>query len=379
MGTIPKLPLWELRSKPELPRDLRSAFIPQTREGLEKPLSLKLQPKRLLGQAVVVICFACLLWTLRNAGTDLRTLPHPKPIWLAAALVMFLVHYLMQAMGWHAILRSLGETGTARLSMRMWYASLIARWMPGRVWYTASRLMLARQNGLSVEAVSLGIVLELAYILVGGLLVTVAFAGKSLASAVSGGGGVAAEVFVLLFVAGAAAAVLRPSGLAKLASIGFVRRLMRKVAGRDVMEAGMPTMSTSRSILLVGYYTLFWLYSGVMFGVLALAFIPMTRETWAACIPAFPGSWLVGFFSLVTPAGLGAREGALWVMLRHAMPQSDAVVLAISSRLMMVAAELLSVGVAYLLLKGPVAVTGVKPEPIATHTAVEDPVATLVS
>ena len=73
-----------------------------------------------------------------------------------------------------------------------------------------------------------------------------------------------------------------------------------------------------------------------------------------ACVPAFAGSWLVGYFAIVTPAGLGAREGAMWLMLKPVMPQAYAIVLAVSSRLMMLVAELLSVGVTFMALRGAV-------------------------
>ncbi len=89
-----------------------------------------------------------------------------------------------------------------------------------------------------------------------------------------------------------------------------------------------------------------------MFGVLAGAFVPMNMGRWLACIPAFAGSWLIGFFSIITPAGLGAREGAMWLMLKPVMPQTQAIVLAVTSRLMMLATELLSVGLMWLLLRG---------------------------
>jgi uncharacterized membrane protein YbhN (UPF0104 family) len=83
-----------------------------------------------------------------------------------------------------------------------------------------------------------------------------------------------------------------------------------------------------------------------------------------ACIPSFAGSWLVGFFSVITPAGLGAREGAMWLMLKATFGHTDAAVMAIASRLMMIVIELVSVGLASAFLMQPNRVKS-KPEEVS--------------
>jgi uncharacterized membrane protein YbhN (UPF0104 family) len=304
--------------------------------------------------ALVMAAFACLALTLRHSVKDIAHLPAPKLGWLALAVVLFLIHYLIQALGWHGILKALGQPAPVRLSLRMWYMSLIARWMPGRIWYSASRLYLAREAGISVTAVTFAIVLELIYILMGGLIATLLFAGTLLRGVLASSGGQSALIGIILLLFVCAGLVLRPSTLLWMCRFSLFRKAVRRLAGETLTEQNMPSLRTGRSLALLAYYTAFWVYSGVMFGVLAGAFVPMNPSRWLACIPAFAGSWMIGFFSIVTPAGLGAREGAMWLMLKPVMPQAQAIVLAVTSRLMMLATELLSVGLIYGLLRGEV-------------------------
>ncbi len=289
-----------------------------------------------------------------RGSKDIAVIPAPNIPWLLLALTAFLIHYFMQAVGWHWTLRALGEDASFTTSVRMWYMSLIARWMPGRIWYSATRIYLAREANLSLQAVSFAMVFELLYIMVGGTLATLLFAGAQIKGLMSSVGSRNVVWLVVVILFAACSLILQPGTLLRLSKIALFQKLIKKLSGGNLSDENPPQMNAWKSLGLLLYYTTFWIYSGIMFGALASAFIPMNVERWITCIPAFAGSWLIGFFSIITPAGLGAREGAMWLMLRHSMPQNLAVVLAITSRLMMLATELLSVGIVSLLLRGRV-------------------------
>jgi uncharacterized membrane protein YbhN (UPF0104 family) len=311
--------------------------------------------KKLIKPAVIVAAFLCLLLTLGHSVKDISKIPTPNMGWLGLGMGLFLIHYLIQAVGWHYILRALGQPAPLKACMRMWYMSMIARWMPGRIWYSATRLYMAREAGISVVAVTFAIVLELIYILIGGIIATVMFAGSMLKGILASSGGQSTFIILSVVILGCAALALRPSTLVWMCRFSFFRKAVQKLAGETLTDENMPSMSTGRSLSLLLYYTIFWIYSGVMFGVIAHAFIPhMTQAIWLASIPAFAGSWLVGFFAIITPAGLGVREGAMWFMLKPVMPQSEAIVLALASRLMMFAAEILSVAIMSVVLRVPI-------------------------
>jgi glycosyltransferase 2 family protein len=63
---------------------------------------------------------------------------------------------------------------------------------------------------------------------------------------------------------------------------------------------------------------------------------------------AYAAAYAAGFLSLLTPAGLGVREGVLVVALAPVLPAGPALVVALLSRLWMMLAELAGAGVAQL-------------------------------
>jgi uncharacterized membrane protein YbhN (UPF0104 family) len=63
---------------------------------------------------------------------------------------------------------------------------------------------------------------------------------------------------------------------------------------------------------------------------------------------AFAGAWCVGFLLVVAPAGAGAREAALILLLGSSMSRPQATVVAVVSRLLFTIADLGWGGVAAL-------------------------------
>lgn len=184
----------------------------------------------------VVLAFLCVGWSMRGSASDFKALPHPNIGLLVVAGVMFMIHYFMQATAWHLLLGALGQKASPRVTMKMWYMSLIARWMPGRVWYTASRLLLAKQNNLSVAAVSFAIVMELVYILVAGAIVTLCFFGAVMHGVMTN-----PHSQVILGIVGAAAflcasLVVRPETLLKLYDLKAFKKLITKVPATSSMR-----------------------------------------------------------------------------------------------------------------------------------------------
>ena len=301
--------------------------------------------------AIIILCvFAAL--TVRKSLPEVAKLhPHNYGAF-ALGCVLFMVTYLVQAFGWHLLLRALGQPVSLHDSARMYFLSLIAKWVPGRIWFSATRLYIAKQVGLSVTAVAFGIVLELIYILLGGILVSVAFAGALLKGMFSSPHGMIALICLVALIIVAGMLAIRPSVLMSLSRLRVVRKVLNKIAGEELSDNDQPEMSTSSSLMLILYSAVYWLLCGVMFGVLTSSFIPMTPATWVACIPAFAVSWLVGFFSMIAPAGIGIREFAMTMILQQSTGQAAALVMSVASRVVMTFVELILAGLAFLFLKG---------------------------
>ncbi|MDX1931844.1 MAG: lysylphosphatidylglycerol synthase domain-containing protein [Capsulimonadales bacterium] len=324
--------------------------------------------KRWLKPAFAIVAFAFLMAAVARTVRDIRTVPTFAPGWLLLAALLYATHYAVQAVGWHLILRGLGQPVRLSDSVRIWYGTLVARWIPGPLVYSAARLVMAREAGLSVTAVAFGVILELSYILLGAMVTTVVFASGLIPTLMASPTGKSLTVTGLIALAVGGVTALRPATLLGFCRIPLFRKAVRKIAGEDLPDHGLPVMSTPYSLCLLAYYTVFWILSGVMFGVLARSFLPMTPERWAVCIPTFGASWLAGFLAFLTPAGIGIREGVMWLMLGRVLSKSDGLILAVLSRLMMMTVELLSVLVVRATMHRGVQATRSVPVPLAVRS-----------
>jgi uncharacterized membrane protein YbhN (UPF0104 family) len=95
-----------------------------------------------------------------------------------------------------------------------------------------------------------------------------------------------------------------------------------------------------------------WFVAGCSFFVMLLALWPNTPlAALPICIGIYAIAWDFGFVTFITPSGLGFREiaiGVLFTLALPAVPAALVAILALLSRVVSTAAELLCVGIAYL-------------------------------
>src|SRR4030095_14078882 len=79
--------------------------------------------------------------------------------------------------------------------------------------------------------------------------------------------------------------------------------------GRD----GGPSCGTV--ILLTVGYAAYWAVTGVAFATLVASLYPLAATDVPVVVAAYAAAYAVGFLALLTPAGLGVREGILVIPL----------------------------------------------------------------
>jgi hypothetical protein len=289
---------------------------------------------------VVVIALIGFIWALKSASKqiDITAIPHPR--FLLLTLGLFLIHYEIQAIGWHFILRSLGLPITVAESHRMWVSSLMARWIPGPFVYSAARLVIAKDFGLPVGTVAYAVVLEMCYIVVGAVVTSLVFiGGVTHLKGLEYLGWTAAVLVSLCLVI-----CFRPHVFSKLLHVKALGFLRRRITKDPDGQIHIPAMDIRASLGLLLFYTAFWMYSGLILLSLAASKTATGFSDYPACASSFAGSWFVGFLAILTPAGLGVREGALYLLLDRTYAKPLVVVLAILMRVSMLVAEFTIVG-----------------------------------
>jgi hypothetical protein len=258
-----------------------------------------------------------------------------QPAVFAVACVLLAVSYALVACLWGlALRRAAGTSLTA--GARIWFLSNLARYVPGNVWSYVGAVELARREGVArrttLAVMALTQVLSVGVALLVGLPVLLAERARLGRPALLG---------ALTVALVAAAAVV------------FRRRLLELARRRyPELEPGDLAPSASTVALLVVGYAAYWVVTGLAFAVFVGSLYPLAAADVPLAVAAYAAAYAAGFLSLLTPAGLGVREGVLVVALAPVLPAGPGLVVALLSRLWMMLVELAGAGVAHLAARG---------------------------
>jgi uncharacterized membrane protein YbhN (UPF0104 family) len=269
---------------------------------------------------VVAVFFAVTLAARWREVISLKW--QPRPGVFALACVLLALSYALVACLWGLALRRAAGT-PVRAGARIWFLANLARYVPGNVWSFVGAVELARREGVArsrtLAVMALTQVLSVGVALVAGLPVLLAERARLGRPALLGA--------VAVAVVAAGAAVFRRQLL------GLVRR---RLPGLDP-GALVPAPGTV-ALLTVGYAA-YWAVTGLAFAALVASAYRLAPGDVPLVVAAYAAAYAVGFLSLLTPAGLGVREGVLVIALVPVLPAGPALVVALVSRVWTMLAE----------------------------------------
>jgi uncharacterized membrane protein YbhN (UPF0104 family) len=249
-----------------------------------------------------------------------------NPFYLAFSLVLAFTGLLISIYLMTKILASLREEVTYWQALRIMGKSQLAKYLPGGVWMTASRVYLAEQEKLSKPKVLLGTLVEQEYGFVIALVLSIfclGFRGSLLAVDLTG--------FNLLFLL-LAVVFLNPISLTYLLKFGM------KLARLDYPDWRFSFRLYF--ILLLGY-SFCWILQAVGFFFLAKSFYNLDFAWLKRFLGIYLFSWVLGFVAIFAPGGLGIREGSMALFLKSYFPPGFAISLSLIGRVWITILELL--------------------------------------
>lgn len=288
-------------------------------------------PRRALTAAQPVIiagAFALLGLLLRSQWSELRA--HDwrlRPAWLFASGALIVAGWLLEIRMWQQLLGRLHRGLAYPTAVGIWFASAVVRYVPGNIWQPLSLVARCRLQGVRPEATLASLSLfHVTHLLAVGPIVVLYLATSGSTSAVAAWTGAFSPWWTLLVALPIIYFVCRPSSLIAMANRALIR------VGRDPLPLDL---TTGGLIAVVGTSFGAWaLFSGG-FTALALALLPADVVLGRALphvVAAYPLAFAVGFLSLITPSGLGVREGMLIALLSPSVGSANAVVVAIGMR-----------------------------------------------
>jgi uncharacterized membrane protein YbhN (UPF0104 family) len=254
---------------------------------------------------------------------------------LAPAFGLSLGYWLFNAGVWSWILESLGYPIPYLIAVRVFVTSESTRWLPGGVWKFASRVVASQSLGIPVAVASLSLPVELAAAVVSWIIVALA------GIIFSGLAGRFITTYSKWFLPGSGAAV---GGVLLLCFIWPI--LSRQLWIRARLEQLRAMLKVKPNLRALVKAELMYIVLNVLHGVglwLMLAGMGYQQTVNpAAAVGANAVGWLVGFFAMVIPGGMGVRETATAFLLSPLMPWQEAALAAVLWRALQVVAELVS-------------------------------------
>lgn len=247
--------------------------------------------------------------------------------WLLAASLLVFATYLVLIETWRQVLRRLGARVPFGAAARVWFASSLGKYIPGKIWTVSAMVVMIGEQGVPIPvAGASAVVITIAQVATG--FAVVILTSTTTVQQIAGGttGVVAATVGMVLCLAAAPVLARQWNRLA----VRF---------GRERLSVSVPLSAVG--VALAGCAA-GWLMYGVAFQWFVRSMIGSASGPTTSYIAAYAASYLVGYLTLFAPGGIGARELVLVSILTPLglATQAQAAVITVMSRLWLTVVEL---------------------------------------
>jgi uncharacterized membrane protein YbhN (UPF0104 family) len=254
-----------------------------------------------------------------------------QPLAFVAGTLVAAGALYVSALLWYYLLRINGVPLPLRECIQIFFYSHLGRYLPGMFWSVFGKIVLSGRSGIPPQVGAQCAALEAMI----GVLAALSLSVTLLASVRIG----LSRFWPLLFGVAAATVLVALHPRVFAAMTGFGLRLFR-----------LPPVVVTYSFRQILTAYALQMFAWQVFG---LAFFLLVRGVdrqfpWVAAAGVYATAWVVGYLSIFTPAGLGVREGMLVALLSAWLAPGPAAIVALASRVMTTAGEL----VGFLVLMG---------------------------
>ncbi|MCL5022529.1 MAG: flippase-like domain-containing protein [Nitrospirae bacterium] len=251
---------------------------------------------------------------------------------LLFSLFLYLLSYLLETFTWKVCINT--HLGRKELnffqSIAVVNASGLFKYLPGRIWtYTAQLVWLKKYR------ISKPVVLYVNLICIAGSVMVSSYLGLFYLAFYTN---IISTTAILLL-----SAALVAFNIAYIVWNSWLMNRVIAVAGRLFKREIQPVGGSKSLIVFIQFmYACSWAFMG--FGGYFLAKgigLPLLFSSVLGLLASMSLSWMAGYFAVVSPGGLGIREGLMLLMLNNIVSVQTALLFPILSRFMYLIAEAL--------------------------------------
>ncbi|MEO0132521.1 MAG: lysylphosphatidylglycerol synthase transmembrane domain-containing protein [candidate division WOR-3 bacterium] len=271
---------------------------------------------RILGILIVLACFYFIFRLLYTNWYSVKT-AHLQFQWfyLVFSFFFMFITLILTAFSWKKNLAMLSENISLSKALQINALATLPKYVPGKIWGIAGKIYLAKKENISEHNCVITVTLETILSLLGGAILFLITTATQLKWRVS--------TYYLLLIP-VCFIIIYPQIFIR------VTNFFLKLSKRPMIDI-MP--SYFQIIILLALYTLSWILQGIGVFFLINSFYKLSPKFILSVAGLHAFSWVMGFLSIITPAGLGVKEGIFSYFLSFILPSGIAAITAILVRI----------------------------------------------
>lgn len=280
----------------------------------------------------ILLAGAVVFFVRLLAGNWLVVFDHLKDVnWIMFGLawLMFGLYFIFRAGAWWIITRRLQIRLPFSKASYIWFIAEFGRYIPGNIWSFLGRIYLAQKENVPRKSTLTSMGLEMVFLAGGSLVFVVVFFLFSPQVAPN------IPQWPLLAALPLLGLMIYPRWLEK--GINKVLKIVKKEPVNFDLD-----LKQTVGIMLV--FIAAWLTYGVGNYLVMASLIKGVQLPVAWLISSFVLAWLIGYLSIVTPMGLGVREGAITLLIGPIISWPLAGLVAVMTRVWLMVSELTFLG-----------------------------------
>lgn len=266
--------------------------------------------KKILSLLIIFLAFSFLILNIYQNWRTVTAHSWKLTMNNVILLLGFLsIVYLVNATSWHFLMKTLRVRLSYLKNLKVWLYSNTARLIPGTIWQYGSRIVLASNEGIDKKKITTALFIELFFNLSLGTLVSIlGIIWLNLHVSIN------LTLVAILF-----------------SSLILFAIIISRFAKINLDYRWIP--------LLFIFYLLQFVIDGSVLFFLSSMVVELSLIFYPVFISIFAISWLLGYLSFFTPAGLGVQEISMATLLSFYMPFPIAGIVAIAFRMTLYLSE----------------------------------------
>lgn len=286
---------------------------------------------------IILLAFGLMVWKIKDDWFVVSSFTWKFNLFnFTTAIFISLMAYLFNVVSWHLLTKVLSLHISFKNNLKIWTFSNLTRFLPGKIWQYPSRILLLSENRVNNFASGAATIIEiLLNFSSASVVVFLSFLLWKFPKELTGH-------YLLLYIL--MIAPLFIIFLFNKKSLNFFGQLFRRITHRKITGLEKIKLSYLKIFPLLVIFALRFCITSAFLLFLIKSFVQTSLVNYIFILGVSTFSWLLGYLSFFSPAGLGVAEISLATLLSPVVPFSVGSIIAIVFRLITLLTEFTLVG-----------------------------------